>query len=128
MGIAPAAATAAQEFHHLSVFIHIAKELTGFGIIHRRSARHLNGAVFAILTVALVFVARAAIGGKNVAHIFQVNQRPEVAVSFQVNVSSSAAIATIRSALRHIFAPVKVCRAIAPTPTAAHNFHIVDKI
>ena len=50
MGVAQSAAAALEQAHHLAMLGDIAQELSRFGIIDRRSARHLNGAVLAVTT------------------------------------------------------------------------------
>ena len=128
VGVAQTATAAAEQLHNLAVFGHIAEKLARLGIVNGSAARHFYGTVFAVFAVALVFVARCAVGGEDVARVFQVNQCPQVAVALQEDVTATTTVATIRTTLGHVFCTMQVSRAVSSAATATHDFHIVDKI
>jgi hypothetical protein len=126
--VAQPAAAALEQLHDLPVARHVAQELARLGVIHGRAARHLDGAVLAILARALVLIARLAVGGNDVAGVLQVNERPQVGVALQVHVAATAAVAAVGTALGHVLGAVQVGRAAAAVAAAAQYLHIVDEI
>ena len=128
MLVTQAAPAAAQQTHDLTVFGHITQELTRLGIIHRRAARHLDGAVLAVFARHLVLAARLTVGSEHMTLVFQVDKRPQVAVTLQVDVAATAAVATVRTALGDILGTVQMRRAGTALTTAAQYLHIVNKI
>ena len=126
--IAQPAAAALEQLHDLPVACHVAQELARLGVIHGRAARHLDGAVLAILARALVLIARLAVGGNDVAGVLQVNERPQVGVALQVHVAATAAVAAVGTALGHIFGAVEVPAAGAALARAAQYLYIINKI
>ena len=62
------------------------------------------------------------------ALVLEVNQCPQVAVTLEVDMAATAAVATIRTALGDILRAMKVGRTGSALATAAQYFHIVDKV
>ena len=126
--IAQTTTSTTQQAHDLSILGHVTQELPRLGIIYRRSARHLDGAVLAVLTRALVLATRLAVGGKHMTLVLQVDECPQVAVTLQVDVATTAAVTAVRTTLGDILGAVQMGRTGATLATAAHDLHIVDKI
>jgi hypothetical protein len=60
--------------------------------------------------------------------ILEVQQRPELLVSFQNNMAATAAITAIWSALGIFLIAVQMGRARPSVPGAATNFYVINKI
>ena len=84
--------------------------------------------VFAVASGATVCSASLPVCGKYVPAVFQVQQRPQIAVATQYYVSATASVATIGATFRHILCPVEVQRTSTTLARATKDFHIVDKI
>ena len=106
--VAQSAASAFEQHHDLSVFDDIAEIFTGFGIVGHGAGRYLDVAICAVAAVAAAFAAVAAVAGKNVTVIAQVEQRPVVAVTAQVDIAPAPTIATIGAAEGLVFGAVHV--------------------
>ena len=78
--------------------------------------------------MAAAFAAVAAVAGKNVTVIAQVEQRPVVAVAAQVDVASAPTIATIGAAEGLVFGAVHVHRTAAALTGATVDFDVVYEI
>ena len=70
----------------------------------------------------------ASVSGEDVTIILQVKQRPIVAVSAQDNVTTTSAIASVRTTIGHILGTVHVHGATPTFTRAAINLHIVNKV
>ena len=128
MLVAQAAAAATQQAHDLTILGHVTQELPRLGIIHRCATRHLDGAVLTVLTRHLVFTTRLTVGSEHMALKLQMDEGPQVAVSLQVDVTATTAVAAVRTALGDILGTVQMRRAGTALTTAAQYLHIVNKI
>ena len=123
--VAQSAASAFEQHHDLSVFDDIAEIFAGFGIVGHGAGRYLD---VAICTVTAVAAAFAAVTGKNVAVIAQVEQRPVVAVAAEVDITPTPTIATIGAAEGLVFGAVHVHRTAAALTGATVDFDVVYEI
>ena len=80
MPVAQTATAAFQQLDFLSMLGYLAQELAGFGIEHCSAHRHLDGAVLTVLAETASAGAWCTVAGKHVAHVFQVQECPQVAV------------------------------------------------
>ena len=126
--VAQSAASAFEQHHDLSVFDDIAEIFAGFGIVGHGAGRHLDVAVGAVAAVATAFAAVAAVSGKNVTVIAQVEQRPVVAVAAEVDVASAPTIAAVGAAEGLVFGAVHVHRTAAALTGATVDFDVVYEI
>jgi len=65
---------------------------------------------------------------KNVTVIAQMQERPIVMVSTQIDIAASAAISTVRPSIRHILSTMQVNRSSPSLTGTTINLHIVDKV
>ena len=128
MPVAEAAAPAAKQFHFLTVVVHFAEELAGFGVEHHGARRHLYHGIIAVLTEAAAAASALAVTGKHVAVVFQRQQCPHLFVAAQYHVTAATAVAAVGSAFRHIFGAVEMTRSGAALARAAMYLHVVDEI
>ena len=75
---------------------HVAYVLARLGVVHNRSARHVDVYVLTVLAVTLVATAVASVLGENVALELKVEQRPVIVVAAQVDAAAVSAVASVR--------------------------------
>ena len=92
---------------------HVAYVLARLGVVHHRSARHVDVYVLAVLAVTLVATAVASVLGEDVALELKVEQRPVVVVAAQVDAAAVSAVAAVGSAVGVILHVTEVHRASA---------------
>ena len=126
--IAQSAAAAFEQHDHLSIFDHVAEVFACFGVISHSAGRHISIAVLTILARAATFRAVAAMTGKDVAVVAQVEERPVVVVAAQVDVSTTSPIAAVRATEGLVFAAVHVHRATSALAGTTINLYVVDEI
>ena len=107
---------------------YIADILACFGVVHHRSARHININVLAVCAVAFVSSAVSTMLGEHVSLEFKVQQRPIVVVSAQVDVAAAAAVAPIGTAVRVVFYVSEVHRTPSALTRAAVNLYVVYEV
>lgn len=78
--------------------------------------------------MAAAFAAVAAIAGKDMAIVAQVEQRPVVAVAAQVDIASAPTIAAVGAAEGLVFGAVHVHRTAAALTGATVDFDVVYEI
>ena len=128
MAVALSAAASLQQHHDLSVFGHIADVFAGFCIIDNGSTGHFDSTVFSVLAGTPFGTAAFTIGGHDVAFILQVEQCPVVAVSPQIDMASSASVASVGSPFRNVLFAAEVRRTSAALSRAAVDLHIIYKV
>ena len=106
--VAKTSASASEQLYFLSVVGHLAEEFAVLSVVNRRSARHFYNLVLSVLSKAAAFSARLSVGGENVPLIFQVEQRPQVAVATQNDMSATSAVSTVGAAFRHVFGAMEM--------------------
>src|SRR4051794_10485657 len=94
--IAQSATTAAQPDHFLAIFENFHFLQSCFLISCNRSEGHFYYYVLSIPAGAVILVATLAIIRKYILKIAEVQQRPELTVAAQYNMTSTATITTIR--------------------------------
>ena len=127
--VVPEAATSARggdEF--LAVLRDFSLDLARFGILDQRAKRHFNDLVLAVGTVLPVARTRLAVRGDHVPLVFEVQERPEVVVPANDHVTSTSAVASVRTALGGGLVAVHVRRALPPFSRAAADFDVVDEV
>ena len=126
--VAQSSATAFQQHDHLAVVRHVAHVLSRLGVIHHRTAGHVDVDVLAVRAVTLVPTAVAPVLRKDVALVLQVQQRPVVMIPAQVDVATPAAVAPVGAAVRVILHVLQVHRPLAALARAAQYLHIVYEV
>ena len=126
--VAQAAAAAAAEDVFLAGFNEFSDNLFRLGILDRHADRHIQVDVGAVLALPQGKTAGAAVLRPDHLPEFQVDQRPELRIGAEDDVSAAAAVPTVRSAFRHVFRPVQVRRSGAPVPGRTEDFYVVDEI
>ena len=97
----------------LTVFIHVANNLTRRGVFYDRSERYVYIYVFAVFAVALVSAALAAVFGNVFAFIHKVDKAGTVPVRNEINTAALAAVAAVGSAVGNAFIPHERNRSVA---------------
>ena len=128
MPVAQSASPAFEQHHALVVVAYLADELPCVAIIDHGAAGHLDDAVFAVFAEGAAVAALAAVGRHDMLLVFQVEQRPEVAVASEDNAAALAAIAAVRTALGQVFGAVEVHTACAALSRTAVNLYIVYEV
>src|SRR5690606_29593537 len=106
--IAFASASTGCENEFFTIFGDLTHYFICFGSPRYSAQRHLNNFIFAGGAGAVLCFTWFAIFSNDVLAVFQVKQRPELSVSFQDNITPTAAIAAIRSALGIEFFSMKM--------------------
>ena len=122
------ATTTLQKQHLLTVVGDIADVLTRLGVIDHRSTRHIDIDILAIGAMTLVLTAVTTMLGKDMALVFQMEQRPVIMVSTQNDATTLATITAIGATVGVILHVTKVHRAFAALTRAAIDLHIVYEI
>src|SRR5688572_1840171 len=102
--------------------------MASFRIAGYRSQRHVEDDVFAVGAGSQGVTSRFARLGNDVFPVFQVQEGPQLAVAAHDDMSSTAAVSAVGSALgRHLVA-VKMHRACAAGSGAAADLHVINKV
>ena len=112
----------------LARFRQLEKLLPGLGVLHDRSGGHLQDNVGAVLPLAERAAAGRPVLRLDMLAVFQVNQRPELRIRPQDDVSAPAAVTAVRSAFRNIFRPVQMHRTRAAVAGCAIYLDVVYEI
>src|SRR4051812_76968 len=102
MIVALSAAAAGKPYYFLSVFQYLHFLLAGLAISCNGAERHFYNHIIALPAAAQSTFAAVSIIRMNMFAVFQMEQRPQLFVAFQNNMTAASAIAAIRSTLRHI--------------------------
>ena len=128
MPVTQSATSAFQQDDFLSVFRHIADVFAGFSVIDHRAAGHFNNFIRTVFAEAPVFTSRLSMTGHGMAVVFEVKQRPIVAVTAQNDMAPSSAIASVGTSIRTIFFASHVRRASSALTRATVNLYVIYKI
>ena len=100
MVVPKAAAAAGGGDDFLAVFRDLCLDLSRFRIFDEGAERHLNDGILAVRAVTTVARAGFAVGGDDVALVFEVQERPQLTVPANDHVPTTAAISPVWTALR----------------------------
>ena len=106
----------------------IADILTSFGIIGNSTTRNININILTICTMTLITTAITSMLSIDMTLKLQMQQRPIIVVTTQVNTSTLTTIATIWSAIRVILHMTKVHGTSTTLTRAAVYLYIINKI
>jgi hypothetical protein len=108
----PRAATL-EQYEFLSVLGYFAFDFTCFNISGYGPKRHLDDDALSVFTRTTGSATALTVFGKVVAFVFQVQQCPELRITFQYNAATPTAIAAVRAAKFDKLLATKVHRTIA---------------
>ena len=100
----------------------------GFGIIHHGAAGYFNNLVCPVFPETAVFGTGFSMACQDVAVIFQVEQRPVVAVTPQNDMASSSSVTSVGASVGYVFLTPHMRRASSTLSGAAIYFYVVNKI
>ena len=126
--VAKSSASALQQQHLLSVVGNVANILARLGIIHHRTARHIDIHVLAVGAMTLVATAIAAMLGKHMTLVFQVEQCPVVVVAAKIDASALTSVATIWTSVGIILHMPKVHASPSALSRAAIYLNVIYEI
>ena len=126
--VAQAAAAAAAEDALLPRFHHLEKHLAGLGVLGDRADGHVEVDVLAVLAGAQGGAALLAVRGVDVLAVFEVDQRPELRIGAQDDVSAASAVTAVRAPLGDIFGAVEVGAARAAVSGGAVDLDVVYEV
>ena len=112
----------------MSVVSDIADIFSRLGIIHNRTTGHIDIDVLAVGAVTLVATTVSTMLCKDVAFVFQVQQRPVVVVATKDDAATLAAIATIGTAIGVVLHMTQVHAAFTALTRAAHNLDVIYEV
>lgn len=112
----------------MSVVSHVAYVLAGFRIVDDGATRHVDIHILAVGAVALVASAVATVAGEDVALVLQVEQSPVVVVATQIDVSATATVTTVRSAIGVILYVAQMHGTAAALSGTAQYLYVVYKV
>ena len=128
MCITHSATSAREPNNFLTVlkYLHFCK--TGYIIPGNSTWGYFNDYIFAHLTRPVISGSNFSIIGVHILKVSQVQKCPEIAVSFQYDMSAPTAIATIGSAHGGMFIPHKMPASRTAMAAAAKNANLVYEI
>jgi hypothetical protein len=97
MGITQAAAATRSQDQHFAVLGYFSHYFAGFGIPGNGSDRHLQDHILPLGTGRVAGSAAFSRPGDHVLHILQVEQSPQLLISFQDDMATPTAIAPVRA-------------------------------
>src|SRR5690606_8456410 len=89
---------------------------------------HFQDFILAVRARFAASAARNTVARYHVLPVLQVQQRPQLLVAAQDDVSTATAISPIRATLGHKLFPAEVRRTRATCPGAGAELHIINKI
>ena len=110
MPVSQSSAAAFEQNYLLPVLFDLAEELARVAVIHDRPAGHLDDLVLPIFAEGAGLAAVTAVCGHDMLLILQVQQRPQVAVSAQDDMSATTSIASVRAAFGHVLSAMEMQR------------------
>src|SRR5690349_3918836 len=122
------APAAAGENVFLAFVVYFAKNFSCFCIFCNGTEGYINDFVFSISAGHVGFAAAFAVCCSNVLAIFQMKQRPHLAIASQNNVTSTAAIASIRSTLLNKLFAMKMKTTRTSMTRARIELYIINEI
>ncbi len=125
MPVAESSLAASEQVDCLAVLCHLAEEFAGVGVEDGCAYGHLHNLVLSVLALG---AARVAVRGEDVAPVAEREQCPEVTVSFEDDMSSAAAVASVGTAFGYILGAVVMAAARAPFAAAAKYLYVVYEI
>ena len=128
VAVAEAAAAALAEDALLSGVHEFEEDFSGLSHLGHRADRHFEHYVPAVLAMAVGRTSGLAVLGLDVLAVLEVDERPELGIGPQYDVSSPAAVASVGSALRDVFRTVQMHRACASVSGCAEYLDVVYEI
>ena len=128
MPVAESSLAASEQVDCLAVLCHLAEEFAGVGVEDGCAYGHLHNLVLSVLAVGAARAAALAVRGEDVAPVAEREQCPEVTVSFEDDMSSAAAVASVGTAFGDILGAVVMAAARAPFAAAAKYLYVVYEI
>ena len=128
MPVSQTAATAFQQHDSLTMLFHFGQELARIAVVNDRTARHFNNLILTILTETATLATTATVRCHDMFLVFEMQQRPQITIALQDNMSSTASITSIRTAFGHIFGAMKVHTTCTSLARTAINLNVIDEI
>ena len=116
MPVAESSLAPSEQIDCLAVFRHFAEEFAGVGVEDGCAYGHLHNLVLSVLAVGASRAAALAVRGE------------EVTVSFEDDMSSAAAVASVGTAFGYILGAVVMAAARTPFAAAAKYLYVVYEI
>lgn len=127
MPVTQAAPVPGKQDEFLSVFGDFPDDFARFYIAGDRSQRHIDNHIFAVFARTTGSATRFTVLGEDMALVFQVDQRPELAVAAQDDTASLAAVAAVRTAeFDELFTP-EMARTGTAVPGTAEYLDVVNR-
>ena len=125
--VAPTALAAFRNHHSLSVFNDVGDELTGLSVVHDRTKWHAHEEVRRVGTVTLLLRAVFTVLCEVMRAVLELNERVEVAIAHENDVTSAASVTTIGATLHDRLLASEVGDAVAALSAAHMDDGFINK-